>query len=148
MFIVVPDPAVARDLRIVVGSLARRLRQLHVASAEDEALSFIELGVLARLARDGASTTTRLAAGERVTSQAVTAALRELVPRGLVRSAPDPDDGRRKVLTLTDAGRAVLAGREERLSSRLREVVDGLDPAERECLAAAIPLLERVADDL
>jgi DNA-binding MarR family transcriptional regulator len=144
----VPDPTLARDLRIAVGSLARRLRQLHAAGGEDDALSFIELGILARLARDGASTTTRLAAGERVTSQAVTAALRELVPHGLVQRVPDPDDGRRKVLTLTDAGRAVIAGREERMSSRLREVVDGLDPAGRECLAAAIPLLERMADEL
>ena len=95
-----PDPTLARDLRIAVGSLARRLRQLHAEGGEDDALSFIELGILARLARDGASTTTRLAAGERVTSQAVTAALRELVPHGLVQRVPDPDDGRRKVLTL------------------------------------------------
>lgn len=142
------DATLSRDLRIAVGSLARRLRQLHAAGGGDDSTSFIELGILARLARVGSSSTTELAAGERVTSQAVTAALRELVPRGLVRSAADPADGRRNLLTLTDAGRAVLARREERMSARLHEVVSELDPADRDCLTAAIPLLERLADAL
>jgi DNA-binding MarR family transcriptional regulator len=124
------------------------LRQLHAAGSDGNSLSFIELGILARIAREGSSTTTELAAGERVTSQAVTAALRELVPGGLVQSTPDPADGRRKLLTLTDVGAAALAVHEDQMSSRLREVVDELDPHERACLAAAIPLLERLADAL
>ena len=143
-----PDHVVSRDLRIAVGSLARRLRQLHAAGSEGDSTSFIELAIMTRLARAGSSSTTELAVGERVTSQAVTAALRELVPRGLVQSSPDPSDGRRQMLNLTEAGRAVLARREEQMSSRLREVVDELDEAERDCLTAAIPLLERLADAL
>jgi DNA-binding MarR family transcriptional regulator len=138
--------ALSRDLRIAVGSLARRLRQLH-AEGDDDSTSFIELGILARLARSPSSTT-ELAAGERVTSQAVTAALRELVPRRLVQSSPDPTDRRRKVLSLTEAGREVLARREARMSARLREVVAELDPADRDRLTDAVPLLERLADAL
>ena len=70
------------------------------------------------------------------------------MPRGLVESSADPADGRRKVLTLTDAGRAVLATREQQMSARLREAVDELDASEQTCLAAAIPVLERLADAL
>lgn len=143
-----PDPSLSRDLRIAIGSLARRLRQLHAAASDETSLSFIELGILARLSRDGSSTTTTLAAGESVTSQAVTAALRELVPAGLVDSTTDPTDRRRKVLTLTDAGRAALARREDQMSTRLREVVEGLDASERSCLSAAIPIIERLTDAL
>src|SRR3954466_11154986 len=39
----------------------------------------------------------------------LTAALKPLERRGLLTVAPDPKDGRAKVLSLTDAGRAVLA---------------------------------------
>jgi DNA-binding MarR family transcriptional regulator len=39
----------------------------------------------------------------------LTAALKPLERRGLLTVAPDPKDGRARVLSLTDAGRAVLA---------------------------------------
>ena len=39
----------------------------------------------------------------------LTAALKPLERRGLLTIAPDPKDGRARVLSLTDAGRAVLA---------------------------------------
>ncbi|SBT43565.1 MarR family winged helix-turn-helix transcriptional regulator [Micromonospora auratinigra] len=139
---------VARDLRLVVGRLARRLRQLHAAEHEGDRTSFIELGVLTRLVREGPSSPTRLAAGERVTSQAVTAAVSELVHRGHLRRRPDPDDGRRVLVEVTDTGRAALHAREQVLGDRLAHVVAGLTAAERTHLASVIPLLEKVADEL
>jgi DNA-binding MarR family transcriptional regulator len=39
----------------------------------------------------------------------LTAALKPLERRGLLIIAPDPKDGRARVLSLTDAGRTVLA---------------------------------------
>ncbi|SCG53189.1 MarR family winged helix-turn-helix transcriptional regulator [Micromonospora humi] len=139
---------VARDLRLVVGRLARRLRQLHAAENEGDRTSFIELGVLTRLAREGPSSPTKLAAGERVTSQAVTAAVSELVHRGYLRRRPDPDDGRRVLVEVTEAGHAALGAREQAMGDRLAHVVAGLTEADRTRLAAAIPLLEKVADEL
>ncbi|HEV8167054.1 MAG TPA: MarR family transcriptional regulator, partial [Actinomycetota bacterium] len=43
---------VARDLRLAVGRLARRMRQLYALRRGDQ-LSFTELAVLSRLHRDG-----------------------------------------------------------------------------------------------
>jgi DNA-binding MarR family transcriptional regulator len=145
----VPEPdvsRVARDLRLGVGRLARRLRQLYAQGGDDQ-LAFIALAVLSRLQRDGAASASELATGERVTAQAVGAAVVELHRRGLVERTPDPRDRRRIVLSLTAAGRSALSGREQQVLDRMTTALQaGCTPAERRRLAAAAPLLERLAE--
>ena len=58
---------------------------------------------------DGASGSTSL---QRITSQAIAPAIRELEARGLLDRSRHPRDGRSTVLTVTVAGRAALADRE------------------------------------
>jgi DNA-binding MarR family transcriptional regulator len=146
---VVPDAdasKVAPDLRLAVGRLARRLRQLY-ALRRGEELSFIELAVLSRLHRDGPASASRLANGERVTAQAVGAAVAALHQRGLVQRTPDPHDRRKTIVSLTDPGRSALTLREQAVIDRMvQAVASGYTPAERRQLAAAAPLLERLAD--
>ncbi|MDX6329482.1 MAG: hypothetical protein QOI83_1865, partial [Streptomycetaceae bacterium] len=73
----------------------------------------------------------------------IVAALRE---RGLVARDPDPHDGRRVVVSLTDAGLEALRGlRREKARRLTRAITEELTPAERGQLAAAIPLLERLS---
>jgi DNA-binding MarR family transcriptional regulator len=145
----VPDDdasRIARDLRLGVGRVARRLRQLY-AQGGDGQLAFIALAVLSRLQREGPASASQLASGERVTAQAVGVAVADLERRRLVGRAPDPGDRRRSVVSLTDAGRAALSGREQRVLDRMVAAVeDGFTPAERRRLAAAAPLLERLAE--
>lgn len=137
---------IAHDLRLGVGRVARRLRQLY-AQGDEEQLAFIALAVLSRLQRDGPASASQLASGERVTAQAVGSAVADLHRRGLVERAADPGDRRRTVLSLTGAGRAVLSGREQRVAHRMAAAVEaGYTPAERRRLAAAAPLLERLAE--
>ena len=137
---------VAPDLRLAVGRLARRLRQLY-ALRRGEELSFIELAVLSRLHRDGPASASRLANGERVTAQAVGAAVAALHQRGLVQRTPDPHDRRKTIVSLTDPGRSALTLREQAVIDRMvQAVASGYTPAERRQLAAAAPLLERLAD--
>ena len=111
--------------------------------------SFLELAVLLRLDRMGPCSAGALAAGERVTSQAVSAALAGLRRRGLVRVTTDPADRRRSVVGISDAGRDTLDSRERQLGDRLTEVVAAsFTAAELRTLRAAAPLLDRLADVL
>lgn len=137
---------VAHDLRLAVGRLARRIRQLYVQRQGDQ-LSFTELAVLSRLHRDGPSAASELANGERVTAQAVGAAIGALHRRGLVSRTPDTRDRRKLVVSLTDPGRSALTVREQTVIDHMvQAVASGCTPAERRQLAAAAPLLERLAN--
>ncbi|HEX6674734.1 MAG TPA: MarR family transcriptional regulator [Actinomycetes bacterium] len=137
---------VAHDLRLAVGRLARRLRQLYAARRGDQ-LTFAELAVLSRLHRDGPASASQLANGERVTAQAVGAAIGALHQRGLVERTPDPRDRRKAIVSLTDPGRSAFTVRQQAVLDRLvQAVASGYTAAERRQLAAAAPLLERLAD--
>jgi DNA-binding MarR family transcriptional regulator len=136
---------VAHDLRLAIGRLARRLRQLYALHPGDQ-LSFTELAVLSRLHRDGPATASQLANGERVTAQAVGAAIGALHQRGLVERTSDPHDRRKTTISLTDPGRAAFTVREQAVIDRMvQAVAAGCTAAERRQLAAAAPLLERLA---
>ncbi len=65
--------------------------------------------------------------------------LRTLTERGLVKIEADPDDGRGKNATLTDAGRALIAKVAPLHVEDVRQLIfDHLDPAETECLSGAL----------
>src|SRR4029453_3430078 len=109
--------------------------------------TFTGLAVLSRLHRDGPASASQLANGERVTAQAIGAAIGALHQRGLVERNPDPGDRRKTIVSLTDPGQSAFTGREQTVIDRLVQAVEsGYTPAERRQLAAAAPLLERLAD--
>lgn len=144
-----PEDAVlvARDIRIAVGRLARQLRRLYGQGQAPGEPAFLELAILLRVERTGPSSAGALATGERVTSQAVSAALAGLRRRGLVRVTTDPDDRRRSLIEISETGRQTLERRERQVGDRLAEVVTAdFADAELECLEAAAPLLNRIAD--
>lgn len=139
----VPDVAeVAHALRVDVGLLVRRLRQLE----DRDELSAPETSALSRLDREGPATAAELARREGISPQSMGATLAALEARGLLARRPDEHDGRRRLLTPTDAGRAVLSDRRSARTRRLAEAMEAeLSPAELAELAAAVPLLERLA---
>ena len=130
-------------LRLAVGRIARRSRQVHAVG--DVTLS--EVSVLARLDRDGPDSPGALAELERVRPQAMAATLAGLEERGLVSRSPDAADGRRVVMTVTDAGRKMLADRRSEIVRRMTAVLEAdFTPEERRLLIAALPLLDRIAE--
>ncbi|SEK50520.1 MarR family winged helix-turn-helix transcriptional regulator [Streptacidiphilus jiangxiensis] len=141
-----PFPAdLAAALRLAVGRIARSLRQAHAVG--DQTLS--EVSVLSRLDRDGAMSPSVLAALERVRPQAMAATLAGLEERGLVDRRPDAADGRRQLISLTEQGLHILTDRRSASLHRLAEAVGHtLTPAEQQQLLEAMPLLERVAEQL
>src|SRR5262245_37843625 len=87
-----------------IGLLARRLRQAPVPGE----LTLPERSVLARLNRGGSATAAELARAEQITAQAMGVTLAGLERRGLVERRPDPDDGRRVILSLSQTGAELL----------------------------------------
>jgi DNA-binding MarR family transcriptional regulator len=140
-----PDVVSAQELRVAIGRVARRLRQLY-ATEREGAASFIELGILVHLEREGPTSPGQLAAGESVTSQAIAGVVRELERRALVERTGGQEDRRRVVVAITDAGRELLVNREHAVvEAMVRALADEYTPAERRQLESAVPLLDRLA---
>lgn len=131
----------ARDVRVVVGRLRRRLAELY----DNRELTPSQTSLLSRLGKDGPATASELAAAERVRPQSASATLAVLEERGLVRRDRDPGDGRRQLVSLTGEGRELHEGRrrfgQEWLSHAFE---DGFTEAERRTVIEAMGLLERL----
>jgi len=131
---------IAADLRIVLGQLVRRLRT-------EQGFPISQMAVLSRLSRDGAQTTSELAKAERMRPQSMAQIVGELESIKLVERRADPDDGRRALLELTDAGAARVREERRRREGWLSEAIrTELTPEEQRLLVKALPLLERVAN--
>jgi DNA-binding MarR family transcriptional regulator len=138
------DPLATR-LALALKRLRTRLREESRASSTG--LSISQLSILQRLRLNGAATAASLAVAEHVSQQAIAQSVVPLRSAGLVRSEPDPDDGRKTLISITDAG---LAMRDSIIASRdswLAQAIDStIDPGERAALDKAVELLERLAD--
>ncbi|WP_019926408.1 MarR family winged helix-turn-helix transcriptional regulator [Nocardia sp. BMG111209] len=142
-----PDPAaVAAVLLTSVSVLLRRVRQV---PAEGE-LTMPERAALSRLDRGGPATSSALAREMQVTAQSMGTTIAALRARGLVERHPDPDDGRRVVLTLTAAGRRALQDKRDARTEQLAAALTSgaFTPAELGRLAEAAALLERLAQHI
>ena len=136
---------VAAALRVSIGLLLRRLRQVRV---EGE-LTLPESSALVRLDRGGPTTPSELAKLEQISPQSMGATLAALEARGLVERRADPQDGRRAVLSVTEAGRAVLLDKRNARTGQLAQALAAeFTPAELRQLMAAAPLLERLAQSI
>jgi DNA-binding MarR family transcriptional regulator len=136
---------VASALRVSIGLLRRRLRQV---KSEGE-LTLPESSALTRLDRNGPATSTALARQEQISPQSMGATLSALEVRGLVERRPDPGDGRRVVLSVTEAGREVMQNRRNARTEQLAQaLLTGFTPAEVSQLMAVTPLLERLAQSI
>jgi DNA-binding MarR family transcriptional regulator len=143
-----PEPdvtEVAAALRVSIGLLLRRMRQVR----PDGELSLPETSALARLDRTGPATSSTLAKLDQISPQSMGATLAGLEARRLVQRHPDPEDGRRAVLSLTEAGQQVLQDkRSARVAQLAQALSNGFTPAELRQLRAAAPLLERLAQTI
>jgi DNA-binding MarR family transcriptional regulator len=135
----------AGALRVSVGLLVRRLRQVPIGSD----LTLSEISALARLDRGGPTTPGALAKQEQISPQSMGATLSGLESRDLIARSPDPDDGRRAVMSITDAGLALLRSRRDAKAQQLaRALTAEFSPDELDQLAAITPLLERLAQSI
>jgi DNA-binding MarR family transcriptional regulator len=139
------DPLLAAAVAVRRGvmSLGRRLKLERPAGG----LTSLELSVLGHLHRRGPLTPGEIAAAERVQPQTLTRTLTSLETTGLTSRTDHPEDGRRALLTLTDAGLVALRQDMAERDSWLAAAMEGtLTGTETELLRLAATLLERVAD--
>ncbi|MGF6771519.1 DNA-binding MarR family transcriptional regulator [Paraburkholderia sp. GAS199] len=135
--------ATAEDLRVLLGKLRRRLReQSHVGDFTPS-----QVQVLLLLEREGPATVSALARAHGMRPQSMGETLSVLKAAGLVSGAPDPNDGRQTVLSLTPAFRKkVKASRAAREDWLFRTMQSRFTPAEQQQLATGVALLKRLID--
>jgi len=133
----------ANRLRVAIGAFKRRVRE----TSTDGELTNPQLTALSRLDRLGSMTTAELARREQISPQAMGTTIASLEDLGLVARSADAADGRRSILSLTPEGLAAIRSGRNAVVDRISEVLEGsFAAAEIEALAAAAPLIERLAD--
>ena len=142
----VPDAhEVAAALRVAIGTVYRRLRQ---SSTNDE-LTLAESATLSRLERGGPASSSELARYDRISPQSMGVTVAALEDRGLIERRRDPGDGRRIVLSVTEAGRQLIHDKRGARTSQIAAALgDGFSGDELSRLKAVVPLLERLAEKL
>jgi len=131
----------AIELRAVVGRLLRGFRE----AGADDALTPTQASALMRLGKGGVSTVSTLAAAEKVRPQSMAATVDALELLGLVTRTQDPNDGRRQILDVTEAGWERIEGAKASGAAWLETTLAAeLTPAELRVIHEAASILERV----
>jgi DNA-binding MarR family transcriptional regulator len=106
---------------------------------------------LGTLDREGPARVTALAAAASIRQPAMTELVQRLHRQNLVTRVDDPGDGRAALVTITDAGRALLDDERRDRRERLAELLVTL-PADDEitltlAMHVALPIIRRLIDD-
>ena len=132
----------AAQLRLAITRTARRLRQ-----EAGGALSPSQTAALSTVERHGPLTPSELATRERIQRPTVTRLLGRLEEAGLVARAADPVDRRSSLVSITPAGRVLLARLRTRKDAYLATRLDALAAGDRRTLERAAAILERLLDE-
>ena len=134
------DEIVEQLMDLVVG-LKRRAR----ADYAGQTLPYPQHAVLKRLEKGGPATTADLARAELITPQATGGLVATLEEAGYVVRRDDAADARRRLVTLTAAGRKVLAANRAARHRWIASLVaEQFDADEQRTLAAALGLLGKL----
>jgi DNA-binding MarR family transcriptional regulator len=135
----------AARLRMAIVRTARRLRQEGAGVVGE--LTPTSAAALATVERHGPLTPSELAEIERVKRPTATRTLRVLSEAGLVERAPDPEDGRSALVSITAAGRDRLRRLRGRKNAYLARRMRELPAADLETLDRAAAILEGILEE-
>lgn len=130
------------DLRIAIMRLSRRMR---LERAGDDVTDG-QLSVLFVLWKEGTQTLSSLSEHERVTPPSMNRTVNALVEKALVTRSGAPDDGRKVMITATDAGTEIARETKRRRVAWFSRQLESLTPEQRIALNAATPILRELAD--
>jgi DNA-binding MarR family transcriptional regulator len=131
-------------MRTLIGQLKRKLRD----QTGHEDLSSSQTSVLLRLEKDGPATVSTLAKAEAMRPQSMSSVIASLEAEGLVSGAPDPNDGRKTLLSLTKKCREIMRERRAVKQDWLTKAITAkLSGQEQEQLATALQILARLVED-
>jgi DNA-binding MarR family transcriptional regulator len=135
-------PQLASRLRLAVARTARRLRQ-----EAGGGLSPTLTAALASIDNHGPLTPSELADRERIKRPTATRLIASLEENGLVARTSDPTDRRSSLITTTPEGRDLMRTLRTRKDAYLARRLTKLTADERETLARAAELLERLLEE-
>jgi DNA-binding MarR family transcriptional regulator len=133
---------IADGLRLVIGRLARRLRQQALGDMTPSQRS-----VLSSLGRHGSMRMGELAAVEGISGPSLTGIIGRLEDRGFVVRFDDPDDARSTLAEATAGGLDALEEARRERTAFLVKRLARLSASERETLSRAVVLLGRMVED-
>ena len=145
--VVLDEPAInelAGDLRAQVSRINYQLK----ASARASGVTPTRMTVLATLAQQDGCSSGDLAERLGISPGSMTRLVEVLVAAGWVNRERDDSDHRAQRLLLTDEGRRLLASIRADGTSKLRERMSHLSSDELAALAAAAPVLRKLADGM
>jgi len=143
----IPDPVLhlSEDLRSALKRMMREMRR--DAARQDSGLSLLQTMLLHTVGERPGTGVAELARMQQVRSPTMSAQVKALELAGLLeRGAPDPQDRRRTGLQLTTEGQARLDQLHAQRMDWLSRRVARLSPVQMAALAAAIELLNIIAD--
>jgi DNA-binding MarR family transcriptional regulator len=137
------EPAVidVTRLRVALARLSRRLRRHELAG-----LTPTQLAALATVEQSGPIRLGDLAAIEGIAPSTLTRLISALEDSGYVQRCADPTDARASTLAVTAGGREMLDRIRTETTLVLARSLGDLTPAQRSVLAAALPVLEQLAE--
>ncbi len=143
-----PETGLARTLAAEMRTAFRKLKVRVREHGGANDLTPSQASVLLRLEKDGAATVSSLARSEGMRPQSMSAIVAPLQESGLISGAPDPDDGRQTLMSLTPKCLKWLqegrAARQDWLTSTISQK---LSVQEQEKLHEALQLLLRLVED-
>ena len=120
-----------KDVVTALDAIRRMVRTLRTSATDIEritGLSAAQTFVLALLAEEPAESMNDLAARTLTDQSSVSVVVSRLEAKGLVERGQSTSDARRTRVTITDAGRARLAGRPVTVQARLIHALEKLTP--------------------
>lgn len=133
------------DLGVPMVTLSYLIKQVELVSrarldeiVAAEGLSTSEYTALTVLGRRHGLTTSDLARNSFVRPQSMAELIGSLEQRDLISRAPDAENRRRMIISLTAAGRALLGRLRKPVEAMEEEMTSGLSPAKRAALSAAL----------
>lgn len=137
--------AVPADPRVLAAHLRRAVGDLVRATRGADVLAPITAAVMDLLDRGGPMTTAELASRRQVRHQTMATTVKDLHDAGYVVATSDEGDGRKKILSLTGAGRQALErDRQDRVTRLAAAMERSLTDDELRAVADALPLIDRV----
>ncbi|HTP22520.1 MAG TPA: MarR family transcriptional regulator [Solirubrobacteraceae bacterium] len=140
------DAETTPRLRAVIGRLSRRLRPTDAAVAAG--LTPTKISVLLHVARAGRVRLSDLSDSEGINPTMISRVIADLSDAGLVERVSDPSDRRAALVEPMPAGRKLAERIRRERTDALNLALDGLDEHERCHIEAALPALERLAEQL
>jgi DNA-binding MarR family transcriptional regulator len=128
-------------LRLAVLRLSRRLRQETVGLGD---VTPSQMSAMVALARHGEITLGELAAIERIAPPSMTRIAARLEDKGMLERRVDASDRRVARVAITQAGLDVLRESRERGDAFVSARLEALPEEDRELIARAVPILERL----